>query len=759
LTMHDLGVSLGISEDAAKMRVSRSLERLRRQFAGQGIACSAAALGVLMAERAVEAAPAQLLAALAVLRVPLATSAGAGIGALALLLKIAKGKLAGGMAAALILGTASYILLHSKNAGWRGPATIPGPTVASDPALAADRQARASTTSDTNLDGQQMRPDPRKLLQGVVRARQQLVSGEVEFEQAIYDFDRPLDGTNRTHLKAVFDGPKRRFESFRTEYAYNSLADDAPEAIDAKRRSEKLDRTASVRAGLLKEFSSHHVTAFDGATLMDYSEDDGRLNDGNYTNRSATILDPRHGSAQVIFDPRFFGLDDGLAPTGSFEDFLSFALGLPQSIIGEESVEGTPAWHVRLQKDQVRMDFWFDTARPYRILKCGGNTSRITLLRYENAQAQDFLPSEVIVTDYGSSTNGVPRYEKRTRRISSRFNVPVDPASWTLAGLGMKAGASVDDNRVSRRIGYWTGAGLSDDLPREGQESRRPPDRAELLASLENLPASPAAFDAAQWLILNTPDGPEVEKAAEVILQEHITSTNLSTLAIELERMRHRSSPKLLEAMLNQNPNANIRGNACFSLATTRKDAADYGKNKTATAEAEKFFQRVLSEFGSVKRNGTILAELATPELADLRRLSVGQPAPETEGIDLDGNKLSLSDYRGKVVVLIFWGACGGCRPDMERLLKLVEQHAAKPVALVGVYSDDDFAKGKAISDELGMTWPSFRAGRQGPISLAWNNSAWPIFNLIDSNGIIRYRHIPDTKGSLSTALDTLLRE
>jgi cytochrome oxidase Cu insertion factor (SCO1/SenC/PrrC family) len=34
----------------------------------------------------------------------------------------------------------------------------------------------------------------------------------------------------------------------------------------------------------------------------------------------------------------------------------------------------------------------------------------------------------------------------------------------------------------------------------------------------------------------------------------------------------------------------------------------------------------------------------------------VGQPAPDIEGEDIDGQPFKLSDYRGKVVVLDFWG-------------------------------------------------------------------------------------------------------
>ena len=36
--------------------------------------------------------------------------------------------------------------------------------------------------------------------------------------------------------------------------------------------------------------------------------------------------------------------------------------------------------------------------------------------------------------------------------------------------------------------------------------------------------------------------------------------------------------------------------------------------------------------------------------------LAIGKLAPEISGVDVDGRKFKLSDYRGKVVVLDFWG-------------------------------------------------------------------------------------------------------
>ena len=56
--------------------------------------------------------------------------------------------------------------------------------------------------------------------------------------------------------------------------------------------------------------------------------------------------------------------------------------------------------------------------------------------------------------------------------------------------------------------------------------------------------------------------------------------------------------------MLKNNPSADVRGTACFSLATMLKDEAKYGENKKATAEAKKQFERVIAEFGQVKQRG-----------------------------------------------------------------------------------------------------------------------------------------------------------
>jgi RNA polymerase sigma factor (sigma-70 family) len=60
-SMQEIGQVFGISEDAAKMRVSRAIARLRAQLGPKGVTCAVGILGALLAERAIEATPANLM--------------------------------------------------------------------------------------------------------------------------------------------------------------------------------------------------------------------------------------------------------------------------------------------------------------------------------------------------------------------------------------------------------------------------------------------------------------------------------------------------------------------------------------------------------------------------------------------------------------------------------------------------------------------------------------------------------------------------
>jgi RNA polymerase sigma factor (sigma-70 family) len=718
-----VGSALGITEEAAKKRVNRGLDKLRAFFARRGFAVSAAVLSTALAANASAVAPAGLEAS------------------------IASGALAGGSAASAALPA----LVQQALTAWRlAKLKLAGVLGGAGVAVGLVVNAVVQTT-DREPD-----PDPVVLLKNVAQARKQIVSGEMEFEVTQYDFGRPLDGTNQLQLKTVFDGEKRRFESFDREYSYVLMGPDAGTVTDAKRKELGLDREATVRAGLLTEFDSHHFTAYDGALLLDYWETDGRP-------FQTKIDDPAKGSGTYVFDPRILGLTPSPGITDTIESCLA-SNGAPAQLIGKESVEGVASWHVRVPSHQQSFtyDFWVDAGHPNRVVKQSFNGNTV-FSKYDVTKSNDPIPTEVWAVNF--YTRERTRVETRYLRQRARFNVPVDPASWTLAGLNMQVGTAVVDYRISRRIGYWDGSGLSENLPLrtpQASKPRSPPSPAKLLALVEQDPKSPFALEAATWIILNSPDGPEVEQAAETIRREHARNEKLAYLCQELEKSFHRSAPSLLRTVLEANPHAEVQAAASFSLAAILKRQAMEGAggraNEQAASEAERLFERVMVEHRDVKSGEGTLGDRAQTEAFELRHLRVGKVASEIEGIDLDGQIMRLSDHRGKVVVLTFWGTwCGPCMAMVPDERKLVERLAGKPFALIGVNSDDNQAKLKAAIKKEMITWPSFRDGSRGRIAKDWNVHSWPTTYVLDRDGIIRYRNVRGK--ALDEAVNALLRE
>jgi RNA polymerase sigma factor (sigma-70 family) len=743
-TMRDLGAVLGVSEDAAKMRVSRALERLRTQLSAHGTTCGVAALGTLLSSRAVEAAPVALLATLMCLSLPVPVGVGTSSGFFGSLLHFSHAKLIVGLTSTILVGTTALMLFRVMDQG-RAPVLLET-SQSNAPGVIQD-DSGATAFADLNaMDAGA--PDPRKLLQGVAGARRRISSGSMELDLSTDQVEAGRTKTRQRRIAIQFDGPKLRFESFAREYSYTVLgSDESPEAREAVRRADSMESEEAVRAGLLQGFEAHVVMASDGVTLVRFRESDG-------TGGSTVVDDAREGSAggEYFFDPRCLGLRSSLSFRGTMESYLGYPEAKAVSLMGEQTVEGVATWHVRVQtKYEGLLDFWIDKARPDRLIK-QSEGSDFVVSKYSDANPRDPFPIEVTTTK--SYSNEGRKFITRFVRSNTQLNVAVDPVSFTLAGLGMPVGTSVSDTRISRSLGYWTGAGLSDNPPKKGGKIPPAPNRDELLALLDQSPASSEALEAAIWILLNTPDGPEVEKAGRVVLQEHIQDPGLAELCQKLERLRHRCATNLLEAMLRENPNPEVKANACFYLATLWKQAASFGQNKKATTEAATLFERVITEFGQVGRTGAELARKAKPELYELRHLILGKPAPETAGEDLDGQRLSLADYRGQVVVLFFW-CCEYTEASEHR--KLIERLAGKPVTFIGVSGDNQLSDATAAVNKQQVFWPCIWDGRDGSFREAWNVSKYLSTFVLDRKGVIRYREVRGP--NLAEAVETLLKE
>lgn len=167
-------------------------------------------------------------------------------------------------------------------------------------------------------------------------------------------------------------------------------------------------------------------------------------------------------------------------------------------------------------------------------------------------------------------------------------------------------------------------------------------------------PAHPGAVDGLLFLMTRT-QGEKSTSALQLLAKHHAMSPKIAAVVQNLTYSQAEGVDELLAKVAANNPAREAKAQATFVLASRLHRLGDRG-DAAKSAEAERLYGKVKEEFADIKSGRGTMGDQATEQLEILAKLGVGKSAPEIQAVDLDGIEFKLSDYRGKVVLLDFWG-------------------------------------------------------------------------------------------------------
>lgn len=147
-----------------------------------------------------------------------------------------------------------------------------------------------------------------------------------------------------------------------------------------------------------------------------------------------------------------------------------------------------------------------------------------------------------------------------------------------------------------------------------------------------------------------------------------------------------------------------------------------------------------------------------------LNAQEIGKEPPAFSGKTANGEKVSLSDYKGKVTIIDFWASwCKPCKEEFPFLVELYDNYSEKGLDLLGINLDEEVANMNKFLKKLDKDIKfKIISDPDSKIGNLYNVEAIPSTFILDKKGVVRYMHLgfsSEEKEKFKKEIESLLSE
>lgn len=176
----------------------------------------------------------------------------------------------------------------------------------------------------------------------------------------------------------------------------------------------------------------------------------------------------------------------------------------------------------------------------------------------------------------------------------------------------------------------------------------------------EEHPGTEAAFQALLWIRNHGSNVEESRRALDLLLRDHMHNKGLGAACKRFAGAPRPSTGSgdlaVMRRIRKESPHAAVRGEVGFYLAKCLREKDPDAHEDEIISLLEEAVKHCGEVPGAWPNKDRPLSESARALLFEFRNLRIGKEIPDIVGKDIDGEPMKLSDYRGKVVLLDFWG-------------------------------------------------------------------------------------------------------